>query len=214
MTGPALGSVTEMLRAVLVPTFLTVIVQWIRSPASVCPSPLVSIAVPVTVTVNAVGPDTAVLLVDGAEVTTMGWQSILAWIMWAIPGPKTGHGAKAVAVAVLVTNPAAASDDVTVWGWSAVHVTDSPGANLSRGQVTLPPKGSVTAGVARVRLPALVSVNVHEMVSPTSVVPLEFVSAVWTVVASDSPGASVADTRENDGSEFDLFSLGRAARYC
>ena len=65
-----------------------------------------------------------------------------------------------VAVAVSTTWPASTSASLTVYVWSAVHVSESPGASPGAtgvGQVTEPRAGSSTATVVRSTLPMFVT---------------------------------------------------------
>jgi hypothetical protein len=65
-----------------------------------------------------------------------------------------------VAVAASVAPPASTSSCVTVYGLSAVHVSDAPGASpgaVGGGHVTFPAVGSLTATEVSVMLPVFLT---------------------------------------------------------
>lgn len=72
---------------------------------------------------------------------------------------STPSGVAAPPVAVLVTLPEVTSAAVTVYGLSAVHVTEAPGASVVGSHVTGPAFGSSTDTPVSVTLPVLVSRN-------------------------------------------------------
>src|SRR5215475_4332477 len=75
-------------------------------------------------------------------------------------------GGTPLAVAVLLTAPAATSAAVMVYGLSAVQISDSPGSSTGRGHVTGPILGSATAMALSGSSPVLVRPNRYTMVSP------------------------------------------------
>ena len=79
-------------------------------------------------------------------------------------------------MAVFLTRPAATSAPVTVYGLSAVHVSDWPLASFGVGHVTDPTFASETLTLASGSTPVFVTWKVYWIVSPVSVRPFPFTS--------------------------------------